>query len=222
MTSPPLLLLITDRGVAPDLEKEVAAALKGGVRHILLREKNAPPRETITLARSLNRIVTEAGGALLVSERTDIALTVGAAGVHLPENGLPTAAARKLLGPNKLLGRSCHAVETAVKAFADGADYVTLSPLFATRSHPDAEPLGLERFAAMVREIPGPVLALGGVDADNAREAVRAGAAGAALIRGLLGAPEIEAAARTLLRRLRPMDENASPRLPFLNKYRRI
>ncbi|MBF0448520.1 MAG: thiamine phosphate synthase, partial [Magnetococcales bacterium] len=100
----------------------------------------------------------------------------------------------------RLLGRSCHDLNGALTALEQGADYLTLSPVFATRSHPHALPLGLEKFAGLCRKIPGPVLALGGITPENSQKVRQAGAFGVALIRGILSSPNPEQAAQLLLK----------------------
>lgn len=221
----PSLLLITDSNICADLPAAVAAALEGGVTHVLLREKNMAAGPLILLARKLLSLTTSMGAYLLIHGRVDIALAVQAAGVHLPESGMATAQARQLLDASvphtcisscqeqrpaskktdhgqfmqKLLGRSCHSVAVACQALQEGADFVTISPLFASRSHPQVLPLGLQRFAAMRAAIPGPVLALGGINQDNATDAMHTGANGVALIRGILGTANPRQAAAAML-----------------------
>lgn len=202
--SPPRLLLIADRTAIPALEGPLLAALRGGVGHVLLREKEAEGGALLHRARAMAQPCSAHGAQLLVHGRTDVALALPGAGVHLPEREVPTAMARRLLGSGRLLGRSCHSVEGARRALGEGADYVTLSPVFPTRSHPDATPLGVETLRRMCREIPGPVLALGGITPDNAGAVMDAGAFGVALIRGLLDAPDPQQAARRLLDRVHP------------------
>ena len=200
----PTLLLITNSTVCSDLLDSVTAALEGGVRHILLREKGMAAAPLTVLAKKLLRLTASAGAHVLIHDRLDIALAVQAAGVHLPASGIPTRDARQLLDAHPspagtLLGRSCHSVDEACLALQEGADFVTLSPLFATRSHPQAPALGLQRFAAMRRKIPGPVLALGGIEANNVVDAMATGADGIALIRAILGAPDPQQAAEDII-----------------------
>ncbi|MBF0624197.1 MAG: thiamine phosphate synthase [Magnetococcales bacterium] len=202
MSPVPRLLLITDPALGEDLPHRVDQALGGGPCHVLLRDKTASARHLYHLARELVTITTRHGGALLIHDRADLALAVGAAGVHLPENGLPTTLVRRLLGPDTLVGRSCHDGPGARRALAEGADYVTLSPLFATASHPEARPLGIEEFSRLCQGIPGPVLALGGITPDNLTAALEAGAAGAALIRGALHHPDPAGVVTRLLEQL--------------------
>ncbi len=198
----PRLLLITDPALGTGLIPALTAALAGGARHVLVRDKGRAGRELASWAAGLLPVIRSHGGFPLLHGQVDLALELDAAGVHLPESGLDTTSARRRLGEGRLLGRSCHEVATARAALAAGADYVTLSPVFPTRSHPGAEPLGLERFARMAGEISGPVLALGGIDGNNAGAAIAHGAAGVALIRGILAAAEVEKTTRDLLRTL--------------------
>lgn len=183
MTPPwPRLLPIIDQAAAP----VAIGLLQAGASHLLVRDKTLEARQLFDLVRALVAVAAPLGAWVLVSDRLDVALAAGAAGVQLPERGLPVAVARQLLGSERLLGRSCHDPQTARQALAAGADYVTLSPLFATRSHAEVEPLGVARFAAWRAEVPGPLLALGGITLANLPQALAAGADGAALIDGLL------------------------------------
>ncbi|MBF0175651.1 MAG: thiamine phosphate synthase [Magnetococcales bacterium] len=197
----PRLLLITEP-VAPAerdaLFLRIHAALQGGPCHLLVRTPGWCGRDFFALTAFLRTCVAPPG-CLLVHDRVDIALATGADGVHLPASGLPTAVARRLLGDDLLVGRSCHDPDAATQALAEGADYVTLSPLFATPSHPDAVPLGTTRLADMVRSIPGPVIALGGIKPENAAAALTTGVAGLAVIRGILRAANPALATRSML-----------------------
>ncbi|MBF0294868.1 MAG: thiamine phosphate synthase [Magnetococcales bacterium] len=194
-------MLITSPEPTPDPEGLLARALAGGSFDLLLREPLTPDAELVGLARRLQPLLTAHGGRLLIHGRPEVALEAEADGLHLPETA--TGEIRHIIGPDMLLGRSCHAVESACRHLQAGGDYVTLSPLFFTRSHPDATPLGLARFARMRAAIPGPVLALGGIEPENVAEAMRTGASGVALIRGVWNAPDPTAAVRRLLTRMR-------------------
>ncbi|MBF0340288.1 MAG: thiamine phosphate synthase [Magnetococcales bacterium] len=200
MPLPPRLLLITDSLARPDLETVVTRALTGAPFDLLLRDKTAPDALVTTLARRLKPLLHAAGGRLLIHDRVDVALTVQADGLHLPEAARSTEEVRKLVGPRPILGRSCHDPENARKHLLQGGDYVTLSPVFITESHPESLPLGLERFSAMRAAIPGPVLALGGIHDGNIRDVLTTGATGVALIRGIFQANDpAEAAYRLYL-----------------------
>lgn len=206
----PKLLLITDLDVYPDLERGVTAALEGGVKHILLRIKNSttanigngnkPNQLLLAWAKKLFPLTKAHQATLLISGDLQVAMAFTGVGLHLPETAIPTSQARQLLGQNRLLGRSCHDLQGGVTAFAQGANYVTLSPIFATKSHPNAQPLGAEKFARIRNNIPGPVLALGGIDIDNIPKAMLNGADGVALIRSIFASPDIKKAAKNCLR----------------------
>ncbi len=200
---PPRLLLITDHSVCTDLTQAVAAALAGGVRHVLLRMKGPNAHGGLPLwAERLHGLCVGYGADLLISGDIEVALSLPGVGLHLPEKAMDTASARRVLGASRLLGRSCHDLGGAVRAMAEGADYVTLSPLFATRSHPDAEPLGVAGFSRICDAIPGPVLALGGIEINNLDSAMQTGAWGVALIRGVIGQPDPEKAAKQFMNTL--------------------
>ena len=153
------------------------------------------------LAKKLLALTAASGAHLLIHDRVDVSLAIGASGAHLPETGMETADARRLLG-EKLLGKSCHSVLEGCRALQEGADFVTLSPLFPSRSHPEVPALGMEQFVAMRAAIPGPVLALGGINSDNAAQAATTGAYGVALIRGILDTENPEQAAVGILSQL--------------------
>ncbi|MBF8272713.1 MAG: thiamine-phosphate synthase [Magnetococcales bacterium] len=182
----PRLLLITDRHVTPDLLPVIVQAVLGGVDHVLLREKDLNDQQLAPLATRILQILAGTPARLLISGRPHLALAIGAAGVHLPQNSLSIAQTRAILGSDKMIGRSCHDALSAKQACAQGADYITLSPLFSTPSHPQTPPLGLKKFTEICRNLDRPVLALGGINADNIHLAMTAGASGVALIRGIL------------------------------------
>ncbi|MBF0213265.1 MAG: thiamine phosphate synthase [Magnetococcales bacterium] len=196
--SPPHLLIITESPLREDLEPLLARALTGAPFDLLLRDKGAAANRLIALGRRLKPLLHAAGGRLLIHDRADIARLVEADGLHLPENGMSTREARQLLGTEVLLGRSCHEPENAREHLLQGGDYVTLSPVFITGSHPEAIPLGVVRFSQWRARIPGAVLALGGIHEGNVRTVLDAGATGVALIRGLFTADDPASAARKL------------------------
>ena len=150
------LYLITDRGqtAGRDLLAVVEEALSGGVRAVQLREKALPAREYFELARAMRALTARYGARLLINDRVDIALAVGADGVHLPEAGLPLSVARELLGPAKLIGVSCHSLDTALDAERQGADFITFGPVFFTPSKARyGEPVGVALLAGAVQSL---------------------------------------------------------------------
>jgi thiamine-phosphate pyrophosphorylase len=155
-------------------------ALEMGASVLQLRHPEASAR---SLEREAARLVEAVAPApVLVNSRVDVALAVGAAGAHLPERDLPPAAARRLLGGSRLVGRSVHSVDAAREAESQGADYVVFGPVFATPSHAAGVPAGLEALRAVAAALTIPVLAIGGIDAGRAEACREAGAAGFAAI----------------------------------------
>lgn len=201
------LYVITDRqqtGGRP-LEEVVAEALAGGARAFQLREKDLPARDLCRLAVSLLARTRAAGALLLVNDRVDVALGVGADGVHLTRRSLPPAAVRPMLRPGMLLGVSCHGKEEAVEAVEGGADFVLLGPIFAT---PSKAPYGPPAGPGLIREVrpavPCALLGVGGITAANAAEVLAAGADGVAVISAVMAAPDAGAATAALLAAVRP------------------
>lgn len=195
------LYLITDRRQVPggDLVAAVHAALEGGVRAVQLREKDLSPRELFPLALALRALTRRYGARLLINDRIDVALAVEADGVHLGGKSLPAAAARKILGPDRLVAVSTHSLDDVRSARDEGADFVTFGPVWFTPSKaPYGNPLGPERLREACRLAEIPVFALGGVKLDTIPEVLAAGA-GASLISGILASADPESAAARLL-----------------------
>ena len=213
----PCLALVTDRSAlgGRSLEEAVAQAIEGGANLVQLREKDPdgrslPAAELLALAGKL-RAVTQGRALFLVNDRLDVALACAANGVHLPERGLPVAIARRLAGDAFIIGRSVHSVAEAVRAQEEGADYVQVGTIFASRSHPDQPVAGLGLLEAVVGAVDIPILAVGGVTATNVGEALAAGASGAAVVSDILGAPSPREAARALAQAMAAMATKARP-----------
>jgi thiamine-phosphate pyrophosphorylase len=197
------LYLITDRrSLAPgrDLVTTVRSALLGGVRAVQLREKDLSAAELYPLALELRRLTREFSAKLLINDRIDLALAVGADGVHLGSHSLPVAIARHLLGEERLIGVSTHHPDEVKRAAAAGADFVTFGPVYATPSKaPYGPPLGLSPLVAVCSAAPLPVFALGGVTAALLPELRAAGCTHVALIGAILHAVDPAVAAQSLL-----------------------
>ena len=196
------LLVVTDRHqtkgrpLVPLLQQMLTA----GTSAIQFRERDLSARELVTLAREVQAVMASSKSQLLINDRVDVALALEGVGVHLRSNSLPLPVARQMLGSQRLLGISVHAVEEAVQAEAAGADYIVLGPIYETPSKQTfGPPLGihtLEKACTLVRI---PIIGIGGVTAVRAREMRGAGAFGAAVITAILGADDVESAMRELL-----------------------
>lgn len=189
---PSRLLVVTDRKLAKrPLERVVSDALKGGARWIWFRDRDLSRGERQTLARRLLGMCREAGAVLTVGGEAEDAIEMAASACHLPAGSDPRAA-RAAMGAASFVGVSAHSTEEAVRAGSLGADYVTLSPIFETASKPGYGPaLGASALASAPL-IGVPVVALGGVSLDKARECLTAGAAGIAVMGAIMTAPSAE------------------------------
>lgn len=193
------LYLVTDPHLVPAhaLVDTVMAAVRGGVTCVQLRDKAADTRPLLEAARALVARLAPLGVPLIVNDRADVALAAGADGVHVGQSDLPIEDARRLLGPERIVGVSIEALEQADGAA--GADYLAASPVYATPTKTDtAPPLGLEGVRALVERGPVPVVGIGGIGAAEAAAVMEAGAAGIAVVSAILGAPDVEAAAEQL------------------------
>jgi len=196
------LLVVTDRHQTKGrpLVPLLQQVLTAGTSAIQLRERDLSARELVTLAREVQAVTASSKSQLLINDRVDVALALEGVGVHLRSNSLPLSVARQMLGSQRLLGISVHAVEEAMQAEAAGADYIVLGPIYETPSKQTfGPPLGihtLEKACTLVRI---PIIGIGGVTAARAREMRRAGAFGVAVITAILGADDVESAMRELL-----------------------
>jgi thiamine-phosphate pyrophosphorylase len=196
------LIVITDPscGEGRSIVDVVRAALAGGARSIQLRGKDQPAREQAALARALLRETRRCGALLFVNDRLDVALAAGADGAHLGQDDLPMDAARRIAPPGFLVGISAETPELARAAEVAGADYVGTGPVYATGSKADAgDAVGCGRIEEVARAVRIPVVGIGGIEAGNAGEVVRAGAAGVAVISAVMRAADPERATRRLL-----------------------
>lgn len=169
----------------------VREALEGGVTLVQYRAKTASSAEMYAEALQLKALCDSFKVPLIINDRLDIAMAVGAAGVHLGQDDLPCAAARKLLGEDYIIGVSAHNPAEAKTALQSGADYLGCGAVFGTATKADVKKLGTEGLTAICREKGLPVVGIGGVTADNYREVRAAGADGAAIVSGILAQPDI-------------------------------
>ncbi|MEI8139438.1 MAG: thiamine phosphate synthase [bacterium] len=195
------LYLVTSQALSAERTtvEIVRAALAGGVKLIQLREKSMPLCDYVKLAEQIRAMTSSAGCLLIINDRVDVALAVGADGVHLGQDDFPIPAARRL-APEMIIGSSTHNVEEAVRAQNEGASYINIGPIYPTGTKVwKGEYLGLEglRTIATVARIPFTVM--GGIKKSHFPGLIAAGARTIALVTAVTAAPDPEEAARTLL-----------------------
>ncbi len=192
------LYLITDRKLLPEgcsVETAVEQALKGGLQAVQLREKDftATTKDLLRLAEKMRTLTSRYGARLFINDRLDIALAVEADGLHLTTTSMPASAIRRATGRNFLIGASTHNMTEARLAAAEGVDFITFGPIYDTPSkRPYGKPVGVELLGKVVREIPIPVFALGGIKLERVEEVKRYGCYGVALISGILASDNIK------------------------------
>lgn len=182
--------------------EQVALFAEGGATLVQLREKHSSALEFYEQAKAALEVANERGVQLIINDRADIALALGAAGVHLGQDDLPPEAARRLLGDDAIIGYSTHSLSQIKEAAKLPVDYLAIGPIFPTSTKENPDPVvGLDG-VRLAREAIGerPLVAIGGISQANARDVIEAGADSVALIRGLLANPQrIPEAVRSLL-----------------------
>ena len=198
------LYVIIDPAVARGRDEvEVAReALDGSARLIQLRDKTREKGLQLPVAEALQRLCRERGALFIVNDHVDLALAVGADGVHVGQKDLPVAVVRRL-APAMVIGCSTNNAEEARRAEADGADYVSVGRLFPTGSKDDTRPATAETLRAVKAAVSLPVCAIGGINESNVDDVVAAGAEMAAVIAAVIAAPDVREAARRLAERFR-------------------
>lgn len=196
----PRLYVITDATLGGH-ENITSAALAGGASIVQLRDKQASSRQIYEIALRLRGLLAGANIPLIVNDRVDIVLGVDAQGVHVGPEDLPIAVARRILGSARVVGASAGTVAEAVDAERAGADYLGVGPVYPTETKPDAgAPIGLEGLRRIASSVTIPVVAIGGITADNAGDVIEAGAAGVAVISAVAGAEDRVRAAQAIRR----------------------
>ncbi len=196
------LYVITDRKLSQGRShlEVMSSAIAGGTRIIQLRDKECTARELVKEGLALRELTYREGVLFIVNDRVDVALAIEADGVHLGQDDLPAKLARKILGKDKIIGVSIGDAEEAVQAVEDGADYVSVSPVFSTTTKLDAgEGLGIQLITEVKKCTDVPIVAIGGITKDNIARVARAGADCAAVISAVVAADDVEAATRRLL-----------------------
>lgn len=197
------LYLITDRFKTRgrSLKEVVTAAYNAGVKAFQLREKDLPAKELFLLAEDLRKAIPK--GKLFINDRLDIALGVGANGVHLGRGSFSPIDVKRVLNSSLLVGVSTHSLEEALEAEKGRADFITFGPVFYTPSKAAfGPPLGLERLREVVEKVDCPVFAIGGIKKENIRDVIMAGAYGVALISAIMEADDIESETRAIIEEL--------------------
>lgn len=199
------LYLVTDRALSlgRPLLDIVCAAIQGGVTMVQLREKECDTREFIELGRTVHVLTNAAGIPLIINDRADVAQVIGAEGLHIGQHDMSYADARRLLGPEAIIGLSIENDEQARECLSfNGLDYIGISPVFATPTKTDTAPaLGLEGIRRL-RTIVGPELpmvAIGGINLSNIQDIIHSGADGIAVVSAICSAPSPADAGATLL-----------------------
>jgi thiamine-phosphate pyrophosphorylase len=206
-----LYLLATRSLSRLPIAEAVAAACRGGVRVVQVREKSAPDAELLAVARDLAAVAREAGALLLVNDRVEVALEAGADGAHVGPEDLAPAEARRILGPGRILGVTTHDLAQANRAVEAGADYVGIGPVFPTDTKGvPIRVIGPEAAGRVARAIRVPAFAIGGIGPSNARRVREGGCDRAAVCAAILGAEDPERAAREILAALGPATSPAS------------
>ena len=185
-----------------DLLTQVEKALQGGLQLVQYREKVADDLERLARARAVRDLCARYGALFIMNDRVDLALAVDADGVHLGQQDVPIALARRILGPDRIVGRSTTNPAEMAKALAEGADYIGVGPVFETPTKPGKAAAGFDYVAYARAQSPVPFYAIGGIDADNCAEVLAAGAERVAVVRAIMAAPDPTAVTRQLLQTL--------------------
>ena len=195
-----LLYAVTDRSRlgGRTLPQAVEAVLRGGATLVQLREKGLDYPAFRAEALEVLEVCRRHGVPLLINDNVELALEIGADGVHVGQDDLEAGQARVRLGPDKLIGVSAHTVEEALRARAAGADYLGAGAVFPTGTKGDAGALPLERLRAICAAVDIPVVAIGGIGPDNIERLTGTGIAGVAVVSALFAQPDPEQATRTL------------------------
>ncbi|MBI3026979.1 thiamine phosphate synthase [Candidatus Woesearchaeota archaeon] len=191
---------LTKRTVIDD----VKAAVKGGVKIIQYREKEAPAKQIIEYAQKINQICKKNHVLFLVNDRIDVALAIGADGIHIGKEDVPYQYARKLLGKGKLIGMSAHSVKDALQNQQLGADYTSIGPIYLTTTKKDAKlSIGLSPISQLKTKLRIPFVAIGGINESNIDGVLEAGARNIAIISGIATKTNVESSVKMFVNKIR-------------------
>ena len=196
------LYLCTDRRLmtSPTIEASVESALRGGTTVIQLREKDCSSREFYELGLRVKKITERYNAPLIINDRVDIALAVGAAGVHVGQGDLPCKVVREIVGPDMIVGVSAATIDEAVQAEEDGADYLGVGAMYATATKTDTRPVSMEELLKIRAAVKIPIVVIGGINKQTLGNFKGTGVDGLAVVSAIVAQPDPEAAARELLR----------------------
>ena len=175
-------------------------AIEGGADTVQFRQKHGTTRELIAMAQGMQTVCAQHKVPLIVNDRADIALAVGATGTHFGQDDMPVSIGRQILSTKAIIGASARTEDKILEAISEGADYIGFGPIYGTTSKSDAEmPKGLERLRRMCDIAACPVIAIGGISVQTASDVIRAGAHGIAVISAVCAQPEPTVATQALL-----------------------
>ena len=195
------LYLCTDRRLMTSpIEASVESALRGGTTVIQLREKDCSSREFYELGLRVKKITERYNAPLIINDRVDIALAVGAAGVHVGQGDLPCKVVREIVGPDMIVGVSAATLDEAVQAEEDGADYLGVGAMYATATKTDTRPVSMEELLKIRAAVKIPIVVIGGINKQTLGNFKGTGVNGLAVVSAIVAQPDPEAAARELLR----------------------
>lgn len=186
------LYVITDRRLKPEIES-VREALEGGATSIQLRIKNASTREMIKIGKRIRELTKEYDALYFVDDRLDVALATNADGVQLGPEDMPISLAREI-APNLIIGASVYSLEEALQAEKERADYLGAGSVFPTPTKAGVRVIGVEGLRKIVESVKIPVVAIGGINHKNARDVLKTGVDGIAIISAIMGAEDVKKA----------------------------
>ena len=198
-----LYVLISSHMCKGSVREIARAAFAGGADAIQLREKQVPDAQQLALAAELRELTDETDRLLIINDRPDIASLVGADGLHLGQSDLPVAEARKLLRPGAIIGKGTHSVSEALAAVNEGADYISVGPIFKTTTKETGSPVGPKLLKEIAAKVPLPLCPIGGINADNVGQLVTAGATRVAVCSAVCCAEDPKAAAEAIRTQLK-------------------
>lgn len=180
------------------IEECVEKSLKGGVSVVQIREKDCSGKEFLQIAKSVKEITRRYGVPLIINDRVDVAIAVGADGVHVGQDDLPCADVRSLVGEDMIIGVSASSLTEALKAQQDGADYIGVGAMFATDTKTDAKVVSMEELDRIRREVSIPIVVIGGINKTTLPDFIGKGIDGIAVVSAIVSQNDVEGAAREL------------------------